>query len=48
MLEGRLEITLAGRPRGAGAGDSLYFNSETPHGLRALGESDALFLDVIL
>jgi len=29
-------------------GDSLYFNSETPHGLRALGDADALFLDVIL
>ncbi|MCK9241404.1 XRE family transcriptional regulator [Desulfocurvus sp.] len=48
MLEGRLEITLAGRPEILEPGDSLYFNSETPHGLRALGDSDALFLDVIL
>jgi len=48
MLEGRLEITLDGRPEVLEPGDSLYFNSETPHGLRALGDADALFLDVIL
>jgi len=48
MLNGRLEITLDGRTEVLEPGDSLYFNSETPHSLRALEGKDAEFIDVII
>ncbi|QGY39079.1 cupin domain-containing protein [Pseudodesulfovibrio cashew] len=48
VLEGRLEVRLAGEPLIVEAGDSLYFNSETPHALRGLDGKDVKFLDVIL
>jgi mannose-6-phosphate isomerase-like protein (cupin superfamily) len=48
VLEGRLELRLNGEPLALEAGDSLYFNSETPHGLRGLDNKEAKFLDVIL
>lgn len=48
VLEGRLELRLGGEPLILEAGDSLYFNSETPHALRGLDGKDAKFLDVIL
>lgn len=48
LLAGRLEITLDGRPVVMEPGDSLYFDSQTPHALRALDGKDAEFLDVII
>ncbi|CCH49818.1 helix-turn-helix domain-containing protein [Pseudodesulfovibrio piezophilus] len=48
VLEGRLEIRMAGEPLIVEAGDSLYFNSETPHALRGLDGKEVKFLDVIL
>jgi len=48
VLEGRLELRLGGEPLILEAGDSLYFNSETPHALRGLDGKEAKFLDVIL
>ncbi len=48
MLQGRLEITLDGHAEILAPGDSLYFNSETPHGLRALDGAEAQFIDVIM
>jgi transcriptional regulator with XRE-family HTH domain len=48
MLEGRLELRINGEPLILEPGDSLYFNSESPHALRGLDGMDAVFLDVIL
>jgi len=48
VLEGRLEVRLGGEPIIVEAGDSLYFNSETPHALRGLDGNEVKFLDVIL
>ena len=48
MLEGKLEITLGEQKKILAPGDSLYFDSLTPHGMRALEEKEAVFLDVIL
>lgn len=48
MLEGRLEVVLDNNPVVLEPGDSLYFNSETSHGLRALDGKDAEFIDVIM
>ncbi|WP_461208960.1 helix-turn-helix domain-containing protein [Desulfocurvus sp. DL9XJH121] len=48
MLGGRLEITLDGEKMELVPGDSLYFSSHTPHALRALGDEDAEFIDVII
>jgi len=48
MLEGTLEITLDTKAVTLAAGDSLYFDSRTPHALRGLDGREARFLDVIL
>jgi len=48
VLEGRLEVRLNGEPLIVEEGDSLYFNSETPHALRGLDGNAVKFLDVIL
>jgi len=48
IIKGRLELRLAGEPLILEAGDSLYFNSETPHALRGLDGKEATFIDVIL
>lgn len=48
VLEGRLELRLSGEPLIVEAGDSIYFNSETPHALRGLDGKEVKFLDVIL
>jgi len=48
MLEGRLEVSLGDKVEVLEPGDSLYFDSQTPHGLRGLDNKPAFFLDVIL
>jgi len=48
MLSGRLEILLDGTPMILEPGDSLYFDSSTPHSLRGLDNAHAEFLDVII
>lgn len=48
VIDGRLELRLGGEPIIVEAGDSVYFNSETPHALRGLDGRDVRFLDVIL
>jgi mannose-6-phosphate isomerase-like protein (cupin superfamily) len=48
LIEGRLEITLGDKALVLEEGDSLYFDSRTPHGLRGLDEKPAKFLDVII
>ena len=48
ILSGRLELKLNGEPLILEPGDSIYFNSETPHAMRGLDGREAQFLDVIL
>ncbi len=48
VLEGRLEVRMNGQPLIVEVGDSLYFNSETPHALRGLDGKGAKLIDVIL
>lgn len=48
VLEGRLEVRLDRKVLELSPGDSLYFDSKTPHALRGLDGKQAVFLDVIL
>lgn len=48
MLTGTMEINLNGNLVVVEPGDSFYFDSQTPHALRALNGQDAIFLDVII
>lgn len=48
VLEGRLELRLGEDVLELEPGDSLYFDSQTPHALRGLDGNHAVFLDVIL
>lgn len=48
MLSGRLEIRLGDKVETLGPGDSIYFDSQIPHGMRGLDNAEARFLDVIL
>ncbi|PKN08771.1 MAG: DNA-binding protein [Deltaproteobacteria bacterium HGW-Deltaproteobacteria-8] len=48
VMEGRLELRLGGEILELAPGDSLYFDSQSPHALRGLDGSQAVFLDVIL
>lgn len=48
VTEGRLELRLGEDILALAPGDSLYFDSQTPHALRGLDDKHAIFLDVIL
>ncbi|MDL2272128.1 XRE family transcriptional regulator [Desulfovibrio sp. OttesenSCG-928-I05] len=48
MLEGRLELHLGGKIEILEPGDSVYFSSSLPHGLRGLDGKDAVFVSVII
>ncbi|WP_029896660.1 helix-turn-helix domain-containing protein [Desulfohalovibrio reitneri] len=48
LLEGRLELTLGEKTVVLEPGDSLYFDSHTPHSLRGLDGKPARFIDVII
>ena len=48
MLEGRLELHLDKEMLILEPGDSVYFSSTIPHGLRGLDNKDALFVSVII
>ena len=48
ILEGRLEMRIGDNVVVLEPGDSLYFDSQTPHSLRGLDGKEAVFLDVIL
>lgn len=48
VQEGRLELRLGEEVLELAPGDSLYFDSQTPHALRGLDGKSAVFLDVIL
>lgn len=48
VLEGKLELRLGDSVLELETGDSLYFDSNTPHALRGLDGESARMLDVIL
>jgi mannose-6-phosphate isomerase-like protein (cupin superfamily) len=47
VLEGRLLISVGGHNLELGPGDSVYFDSQEPHGMKALGGKRARFLAVV-
>jgi mannose-6-phosphate isomerase-like protein (cupin superfamily) len=47
VLKGRLEFAIDGHAVVLKSGDSVYFDSSRPHGMRALGGKPAQFLAVI-
>ncbi|MDR2435602.1 MAG: cupin domain-containing protein [Treponema sp.] len=48
VLEGRLLISVGGHEMELGPGDCLYYDSNEPHGMKALGGKPARFLAVVL
>lgn len=48
VLRGEMELTVGSKVFVLREGDSLYFNSELPHGMRALGGKTVSFLTVIV
>ncbi|GHV50146.1 XRE family transcriptional regulator [Spirochaetia bacterium] len=48
VLEGRLLISVGGHEMELGPGDSIYYDSSEPHGMKALGGSRARFLAMVL
>jgi quercetin dioxygenase-like cupin family protein len=48
VLEGRLLMSVAGHEEELGPGDCIYYDSNEPHGMKALGGKRARFLAVIL
>jgi quercetin dioxygenase-like cupin family protein len=44
VLEGRLLISVGGHEMELGPGDSVYYDSQEPHGMKALGGKAARFL----
>lgn len=48
VLEGRMLISIDGKELILNEGDSLYFNSKLPHGMKALDGKRVRFLAVIL
>jgi mannose-6-phosphate isomerase-like protein (cupin superfamily) len=48
VLEGRLRFSVGGHEMELGPGDSIYYDSQEPHGMKAIGGTKARFLAVIL
>ncbi|MDR1556943.1 MAG: XRE family transcriptional regulator [Tannerellaceae bacterium] len=48
ILEGRMLLRINGKDLVLEAGDSIYFNSELPHGMKALNGEKVRFLAIIL
>ena len=48
VLEGRMLINIEGKELILNEGDSLYFNSKLPHGMKALDGQTVRFLAVIM
>jgi acetyl-CoA synthetase len=48
VLSGRMKIQIGDNYEVLGAGDSIYYNSSTPHGMIAVDGSDCKFIAVIL
>jgi len=48
VLEGQLKVQIGEHVEVLEAGDSIYYNSSTPHGMIAMGGRDCLFCAVVL
>lgn len=48
VLEGRLLLSVGGKELTLNTGDSIYFNSQLPHGMKALDGKTVKFLAIIL
>jgi len=48
ILEGRLHLHINGKNLILNPGDSIYFNSSCPHGMKALDDKPVKFLAIIL
>lgn len=48
VLEGQLEIVIGKHQVILEAGDSIYFNANAKHGMKALGNKEARFLAIII
>jgi mannose-6-phosphate isomerase-like protein (cupin superfamily) len=48
VLEGRLFISIGGHEMELGPGDSVYYDSNEPHGMKALGGKRTRFLAMVL
>jgi transcriptional regulator with XRE-family HTH domain len=48
ILEGRMLLRINGKDLTLDEGDSIYFNSELPHGMKALNGEKVRFLAIIL
>ncbi len=48
VLEGRLKVQIGSHIEYLGVGDSIYYNSSTPHGMIAVDGEDCLFMAVVL
>ena len=47
VMEGDLELTLGGKTHHLKPGETMHFNSETPHKLRSLSNQDTRCLVVL-
>jgi quercetin dioxygenase-like cupin family protein len=47
VLEGRLLISVGGHEEELGPGDSIYYDSNEPHGMKAIGGNRARFLAIL-
>ena len=48
IIEGNLMVQIGNHTEILGPGDSIYYNSDTPHGLRAVGGKDCIFYAIVL
>jgi quercetin dioxygenase-like cupin family protein len=48
ILEGSMVLNINGKDLILGDGDSIYFDSSLPHGMKALNDKPVKFLAVIL
>jgi quercetin dioxygenase-like cupin family protein len=48
VLEGKLLISVGGHEMELGPGDSIYYDSSEPHGMKAVGGKRARFLAMVL
>ena len=48
VLKGRLKVQIGNNVEYLGEGDSIYYNSSTPHGMIAVDGQDCLFVAVVL
>ena len=48
VIEGQLMVQVGDHKEVLGPGDSMYYNSETPHGMIAVGGKDCVFYAIVL